>query len=230
MRAFLVEDDFLLGDAVMRGLRQREWTVDWVRDGAEAQRALQDSAFDVVILDIGLPKKSGLEILQALRRQGNSTPVLILTARETVQDRVQGLDAGADDYLTKPFDLNELCARLRALQRRTSSRSSPLIKYGDILLDPASMRVTFHEKQEILSRREFALLHKLIENKGKVLSREYLTLSLYGWSEDIESNALEVHIHNLRKKFGTHLIRTVRGVGYLVEDDVEAMPHETRIN
>lgn len=221
MRALLVEDDCLLGDGVAKGLRQREWTIDWLTDGLEAQQALQDSAFDVLILDLGLPRKSGLELLKTLRRNGSNVPVLILTARETVEDRVLGLDAGADDYLTKPFDLDELCARLRALQRRVSARSSPLVHYQEITLDPASMKVTFQEKPEILSRREFALLHKLIENKGKVLSREYLMLSLYGWSEDIESNALEVHVHNLRKKFGTGFIRTIRGVGYLVETDTD---------
>ena len=215
MRILLVEDDELLGDGVTAGLKQYGYTVDWLKDGLSAEQALKTEAFDAIILDIGLPKKSGLELLESLRNQGNVTPVLILTARETVDDRIKGLDSGADDYLVKPFDLDELCARLRALQRRLSSRAAPLIDHAGIQLDPASHTVTFNGEEVNLSRREFALLHKLLENAGRVLSREYLTQTLYGWDEDVDSNALEVHVHNLRKKFGAELIRTIRGVGYL---------------
>ena len=212
----LVEDDELLGDGVQSGLRQNGYTVDWLKDGVSAERALKSEKFDMVILDLGLPKKSGLSILSELRLRGDATPVLILTARETIEDRIKGLDSGADDYLVKPFDLDELTARLRALQRRFLSRAAPTIKFLNIELDPAAYSVTVDGEPFALSRREFSLLHKLLEHPGRVLSREYLTQSLYGWVEDVDSNALEVHIHNLRKKFGTSFIRTVRGVGYMI--------------
>lgn len=218
MRILLVEDDELLGDGVTAGLKQYGYTVDWLKDGLSAEQALKTETFDAVILDIGLPKKTGLELLDYMRSHGNVTPVLILTARETVEDRIKGLDTGADDYLVKPFDLDELCARLRALQRRLSSRAAPLIEHGEIQLDPASHAVSHAGNEVNLSRREFALLHKLLENAGRVLSREYLTQTLYGWDEDVDSNALEVHIHNLRKKFGSDLIRTIRGVGYMATE------------
>ncbi|OGT31521.1 MAG: DNA-binding response regulator [Gammaproteobacteria bacterium RIFCSPHIGHO2_12_FULL_35_23] len=218
MRVLLVEDDDLLGDGVTAGLKQYGYTVDWLKDGLSAEQALKTEVFDAIILDIGLPKKTGLELLESIRNQGNVTPVLILTARETVEDRIKGLDSGADDYLVKPFDLDELCARLRALQRRLSSRATPIIEHAGIKLDPASHTVTFNNEEVNLSRREFALLNKLLENAGRVLSREYLTQTLYGWDDDVDSNALEVHIHNLRKKFGTDLIRTIRGVGYMANE------------
>jgi two-component system response regulator QseB len=169
------------------------------------------------VLDLGLPKMTGLHVLQNLRARGVTTPVLILTARDSVDDRVKGLDNGADDYLTKPFDLDELCARLRALQRRFSSRAEPLLVHEQITLDPASHSVHFKGELMNVSRREFALLHKLLENAGRVLSREHLTQSLYGWGEDVDSNALEVHIHNLRKKFDQTFIRTIRGIGYMID-------------
>lgn len=219
MRVLLVEDDEMLGEVVRNGLTQYGYTVDWVKDGQSAQQALltEGETFDIVVLDIGLPRKSGLEVLKTVRSKNVATPVVVLTARETIEDRVKGLDAGADDYIVKPFDLDELCARMRALQRRTTSRAAPKIKHENIIIDPAAHTVTFNDQDIKLSRREFVLLLKLIENAGRVLSREHLTSSLYGWGDEIDSNALEVHIHNLRKKFGSHLIRTIRGVGYMVD-------------
>lgn len=219
MRVLLVEDDELLGDGICSGLKHYGHTVDWVKDGKSAHEAVTSTQenFDIIVLDLGLPKMSGLEVLRNIRERNVTTPVVILTARETIDDRVKGLDAGADDYLTKPFDLDELCARMRALQRRSKSRAKPLLTYGDIVLDPAAHVVTFKEEPVLVSRREFALLQKLLENAGRVISREQLNQTLYGWGENIDSNALEVHIHNLRKRFGSDLIRTIRGVGYMAE-------------
>lgn len=217
MRILLVEDDELLGEGTRKGLTQDGYTVDWVKDGEHANEALKTEKFDLVVLDLGLPKIPGIEVLQALRDRGETIPVLILTARESIEDRVKGLDSGADDYLTKPFDLHELLARLRALQRRFASRAEPLISHDGLTLDPASHSVTYQNEPISLSRREFALLHILLENAGRVLSREHLTQSLYGWGEEVDSNALEVHIHNLRKRFGNDFIRTVRGIGYTIE-------------
>ena len=221
MRVLLVEDDELLGDGLRTGLIQYGYAVDWLKDGSSADQALKTESFDLVVLDLGLPKLSGITVIQNLRARGQTMPVLILTARESVEDRVKGLDSGADDYLTKPFDLDELCARLRALQRRFSSRAEPLLVHENISLDPASHTVTLHGETINVSRREFALLHKLLENSGRVLSREHLTQSLYGWGEDVDSNALEVHIHNLRKKFGQTFIRTIRGIGYMIDKSKE---------
>lgn len=219
MRVLLVEDDEFLGDGIRTGLRHYGHTVDWVKDGRAAADVITSSyeTFDVIVLDIGLPKISGLNVLNMIRNKNIVTPVVMLTARDTVEDRVNGLDEGADDYLTKPFDLDELCARMRALQRRSNSRAKPVIAHGDITIDPASHVVTFKGDEILVSRREFSLLQKLLENSGRVISREQLNQTLYGWSENIDSNALEVHIHNLRKRFGSKLIRTIRGVGYMVE-------------
>ncbi|MDR3492953.1 MAG: response regulator [Gammaproteobacteria bacterium] len=217
MRVLLVEDDELLGDGLRTGLVQYGYAVDWLKDGISADQALKTDSFELVVLDLGLPKMSGIQVLQNLRARGLTMPVLILTARESVEDRVKGLDSGADDYLTKPFDLDELCARLRALQRRFSARAEPLLTHEGICLDPASHTVTLNDESINVSRREFALLQKLLENAGRVLSREHLTQSLYGWGEDVDSNALEVHIHNLRKKFGQNFIRTIRGIGYMID-------------
>lgn len=217
MRVLLVEDDELLGDAVRIGLMQYGYAVDWVKDGQAALQAILAETFDTIVLDLGLPKRSGLDVLKVARSKNVSTPVMILTAREQVEDRVKGLDAGADDYLVKPFDLNELSARIRALQRRTVARAEPLIVHNNISIDPAARTVFLDDEAVILSRREFALLLKLLENAGRVLSRENLTQTLYGWGDEIDSNALEVHIHNLRKKFGHNLIRTIRGIGYVIE-------------
>jgi len=219
MRVLLVEDDELLGDGIFSGLKHYGHTVDWVKDGKSAYEALsqKQEIFDVVVLDLGLPKMSGLEVLKRVREKNISTPVLILTAKESVEARVQGLDAGADDYLLKPFDLDELCARLRALQRRSKSRAQPILVYDNIKLDPAAHTVMLDEEPVTLSRREFALLQKLLENAGRVISRDQLNQTLYGWGETIDSNALEVHIHNLRKRFGNKLIKTIRGVGYMIK-------------
>ena len=224
MRVLLVEDDELLGDGIKSCLKTSGYTIDWVKDGKSAYDVLSSTHenFDIIVLDLGLPKMSGLDVLKNIREKNIATPVLILTAFETVDDRVKGLDAGADDYMTKPFDLEELNARIRALLRRSKSRAKPTISYGDITLDPASHVVTFNGETIMISRREFALLQKLLENAGRVISREQLNQTLYGWGENIDSNALEVHIHNLRKRFGTSLIRTIRGVGYMVEKKADA--------
>lgn len=224
MRVLLVEDDELLGFGIRAGLKQDGHVVDWVKDGQSAIHALQFKnadleKFDIVVLDLGLPKVSGLTVLQTVRKEGITIPVLILTAQDTLNDRVKGLDSGADDYLTKPFEMEELCARLRALQRRFSARAMPVIQYKDLFLDPAAHSIKRGDESISLPRREFALLQKLLENAGHVLSRELLTQSLYGWEEDVDSNTLEVHIHNIRKKVGNDVIRTIRGVGYMVEKE-----------
>lgn len=221
MRVLLVEDDEMLGDGLRVGLVQYGYAVDWLKDGLSADQALKTENFDLVVIDLGLPKMPGITVLQNLRSRGQTMPVLILTARESVEDRVKGLDSGADDYLTKPFDLDELCARLRALQRRFSSRADPLLVHENITLDPAAHTVTLNGDLMNVSRREFSLLQKLLENAGRVLSREHLTQSLYGWGEDVDSNALEVHIHNLRKKFGQAFIHTIRGIGYMIDKSKE---------
>lgn len=217
MRLLLVEDDELLGDAVKAGLTQFGYVVDWLKDGEAARAAMRSESFELIILDLGLPKLSGLSFLQAIRHDGNATPVIILTARETVEDRIKGLDSGADDYMTKPFDLNELSARVRALVRRSQGRADSVLQYRNITLDPAAHSVYVDDILVNVPRREFALLQKLLENSGQVLSREQLMQSIYGWDEDVDSNALEVHIHNLRKKLNANFIRTIRGIGYMVE-------------
>lgn len=219
MRILLVEDDELLGDGVFTGIRNDGHTVDWLRDGLGINKVLTSEAFDMMILDLGLPHKSGFAVLDELRGNGSDMPVLILTARDSIEDRVAGLDKGADDYVTKPFDLDELLARIRALQRRLNSRADPVLSLGEISLNPASHCIKFKGEPLTLPRREFALLQKLLENAGRVLSRDHLRQTLYGWREDVDSNALEVHIHNLRKKFGNRFIRTIRGVGYLITKD-----------
>ena len=217
MRLLLVEDDDLLGDAVKTGLIQFGYVVDWLKDGESARAAIKSESFEAIILDLGLPKLSGLGFLQSIRNDGNSTPVIILTARESIEDRVKGLDSGADDYLVKPFDLNELSARVRALIRRSTGRADATLHYRNLTLDPAAHAVYVDEVLVNVPRREFALLQKLLENSGQVLSREQLMQSLYGWDEEVDSNALEVHIHNLRKKLNANYIRTIRGVGYMIE-------------
>ncbi|MDD5403013.1 MAG: response regulator [Sulfuricella sp.] len=217
MRLLLVEDDPLLGDGICVGLSQAGFVVDWVKDGLAAKLALETGDYALMVLDLGLPRLSGTELLKWLRGTGDNTPVLILTARDTVGDRVRGLDAGADDYLVKPFDLDELAARIRALLRRVGGRSTPLIVHGSVRVDPASRRVTQAGAVVDLSPKEFAVLLDLLENAGRALSRERLEQSIYGWGEEVESNAVEVHIHHLRKKLGAELIRTLRGVGYLID-------------
>jgi DNA-binding response OmpR family regulator len=217
MRLLLVEDDPLLGDGLRAGLSQEGYSVDWFREGRSAEAALKSEAFDLLVLDLGLPDMSGLALLKQLRERGETVPVLILTARDAIDDRVAGLDSGADDYMVKPFDLDELAARLRALLRRHSGRASAAIRHGELVLDPAAHRVTLAEKPVELSPREYAVLHLLLENRGKVMSRSRLEESLYAWGEEVESNAIEVYIHHLRKKLGTSLIRTIRGVGYIID-------------
>lgn len=217
MRLLLVEDDELLGDAVKAGLTQFGYIVDWLKDGETARAALKSESFELILLDLGLPKLSGIHLLQTIRHDGNKTPVIILTARESIGDRVKGLDCGADDYIIKPFDLNELSARIRALVRRSQGRADTALQYRNITLDPAAHSVMVDNVVVNVPRREFALLQKLLENSGHVLSREQLMQSIYGWDEDVDSNALEVHIHNLRKKLDANFIRTIRGVGYMAE-------------
>lgn len=216
MRLLLVEDDAMIGAGIRTGLRQQGYSVDWVRDGEAGELATKTTPYDAILLDIGLPKKTGLELLAHWRKQKNAVPVLIITARDAVSDRIAGLDAGADDYLVKPFDLDELAARLRALLRRHSGRATPLIEHGALTLDPATHQVTLNGSPISLSAREFALLHSLLENPGVPLSRAQLEDRLYGWEEEIGSNAVEVYIHSLRRKLGNEWVRNVRGVGYLV--------------
>jgi two-component system OmpR family response regulator/two-component system response regulator QseB len=216
MRILVVEDDLLLGDAIQAGLRELGNAVDWVRDGVAASHALETEPYSAVVLDLGLPRLSGLEVLRKLRAQGNPLPVLILTARDTVEDRIGGLDAGADDYLIKPFDMGELAARLRALSRRAGGHPAPVLVLAGVELDPAAHRVTCRGAPVELSVREFALLQELMLNAGRVLTRAQLEEKLYAWGEEIESNAVEVHVHRLRRKLYPELIQTVRGVGYMI--------------
>jgi len=217
MRVLLVEDDTLLGDGIYNGLLQQGAAVDWVKNGPAAEVALEANRYDAMILDLTLPQGDGLTILQNLRAAGDSMPVLILTARDGVSDRVLGLDSGADDYMTKPFDMTELDARLRALIRRSKGRASPELRHGDLIIDLASLSVTRGSQVIPLSRREFALLHVLLENTGKVMDRKSLEESLYAWKDEVDSNAVEVHIHRIRKKLGIDIIRTIRGVGYIID-------------
>lgn len=221
MRVLVVEDEEGLGDMITRALKQDGYAVDWLKDGMSADQALRNESFDIVVLDLMLPRLSGMSVLKNFRDQGKDTPVIVLTAKDTIKDKVQCLDAGADDFLTKPFSIEELYARLRALSRRSGGRPTTAIKYRGIELDPVSHAVTLDGELVNIPRREFALLQKLLENQGKALSREQLNQSLYSWDEDVDSNALEVHIHNLRKKFGSDFIRTIRGVGYIVEKVID---------
>ena len=216
MRLLLVEDDLMVGEAVRKGLRQDGFALDWVQDGVAALSALGQEDYQLLLLDLGLPRKNGLEVLKSLRAGGNQVPVLILTARDAVSDRVAGLDAGADDYLVKPFDLEELAARIRALLRRQSGRAEPLVELGGLVLNPATHEVTLDGQQVNLSAREFALLRAFLDRPGVVLSRAQLEEKMYGWNDSIESNAVEVYIHALRKKLGSNFIKNVRGIGYMV--------------
>ena len=216
MRLLLVEDDRMLGASVQRGLRLEGHAVDWVEDGEAAADALRAEPYDLLLLDLGLPRRGGLEVLRELRRGGERTPVLVLTARDAVADRVAGLDAGADDYLVKPFDLDELNARVRALLRRSSGRAEPVLEVAGLRLDPAAHEVTLDGVPVTLSSREFALLEALLERPGRPMSRTRLEERLYGWGEQVESNAVEVHVHSLRKKLGSRFIQTLRGVGFVV--------------
>lgn len=220
MRLLLAEDDIMLGEALQEALMKQGFVVDWMKDGHSALHALQSEHFDLAILDLGLPRRDGMEVLAELRRQGSEMPVLILTARDALESRVAGLDAGADDYLLKPFDMAELSARLRALLRRRTGRAQARLVHGDIELDPASQQVLWRGEIIALPRREYMLLKELLEHAGEVLTRDRLESSLYGWMDEVESNSLEVHVHHLRKKFHPDLIRTLRGVGYMIPKPV----------
>ena len=217
MRILLVEDDPMIGESVSEWLQGDGYAVDWLQDGDSALLALHTTPFALVILDLGLPGRDGLEVLKEIRSKESHIPVLITTARDTVDDRIAGLDSGADDYLIKPFDLEELSARIRALLRRSAGRADPLITRGRLTINPPTREVTFDGKPVILSAKEYALLEALAERKGLVLSRAQLESKLYNWDSTVGSNAIEVHIHHLRKKLSEDAIKTVRGMGYILE-------------
>jgi DNA-binding response OmpR family regulator len=216
MRILLAEDDPLLGDGLRAGLRQLGFVVDWVRDGEAAARELRAQPYAAAVLDLGLPRQDGMEVLAAARKAGITVPVLVLTARDAVPDRIRGLDVGADDYVVKPVDLHELAARLRALVRRACGQPQECLTVQDVVLDPAARSVYRAGEPVLLSAREFDLLHTLMLNAGRVLSREQLEQHMYGWGQEVESNAVEVHVHHLRRKLGATLVQTVRGLGYMV--------------
>jgi len=216
MRLLLVEDDMMIGATVLDMLRADAYAVDWVRDGAMAEASLASQAYDIVILDLGLPGKDGLEVLRALRARGLRTPVLVATARDAVVLRIAGLDAGADDYVIKPYDMNELLARIRALLRRSAGRAEPVYAYQNIRINPATKEVRVDDDNVILTSREWAVLEVLLARPGMILSRAQLEEKLFSWKDEINSNAIEVYVHGLRKKLGPHLIQNVRGMGYLV--------------
>ena len=221
MRLLLVEDDEILGDGLVAGLKMEGYAVDWLTNGKLADEALKLNAYELIVLDLNVPDMDGMYILKALRARKDETPVMVLTAKDTISDRVLGLDSGADDFVIKPFELDEVCARLRALARRSEGRSAPTIEYKGISLDPASHLVIYNDEKVELSQKEFEILSFLMGNIGKVVSRSRLEESLYSWDSDVESNTVEVHIHYLRKKLDPTLIRTVRGVGYIIDNDEE---------
>jgi DNA-binding response OmpR family regulator len=216
MRVLLVEDDAMIAQGLQTALRQAGFAVDWMRDGKSADNALQTSDFDVVLLDLGLPQRNGLHVLRDLRKRGDLTPVIIVTARDEIQHRVAGLDAGADDYIVKPFDLDEVMARMRSVLRRAAGRGDPSIQHGELKLDPVSHTVERSGIAVNLSAHEFAVLEALLQRPGAVLSRQQLEDRLYGWDTEIGSNAVEVYIHGLRRKLGSEAIQTLRGVGYFI--------------
>lgn len=216
MRLLLVEDDPMIGEAVQDLLRAEHYAVDWARDGAMADTALRAQAYDLVLLDLGLPKRDGLDVLRALRARKDRTPVLVATARDGVTQRIAGLDAGADDYVIKPYDLDELLARIRALLRRAAGRAEPVYEHRGVSIHPATREATVNGQPVVLSGREWAVLEPLIARPGMVLSRQQLEDKLYGWGDEVSSNAVEVYIHGLRKKLGADVVLNVRGVGYLV--------------
>jgi two-component system response regulator QseB len=219
MRLLLVEDDYMLGNSIRKGFYPYGFIVDWTQDGIAAEAALAAESYAAVLLDLALPRKSGLEVLKKLRSGSDRTPVIILSANDRVLNRIEVLDAGADDYLSKPFDLDELAARIRALLRRSSGRVSPLLIHGDIHFDPACNTVSYQGKNIALSARELMVLAALIEKPGAVLSRAQLIDKVYGWNDEVESNTIEVHIHALRKKLSPGVIRNIRGLGYMLADD-----------
>lgn len=216
MRILLAEDDTMIGEVVLDTLRAEGYAVDWIKDGAMADAALATADYDLMVLDLGLPRKEGLEVLRGLRARKSRLPVLITTARDAVAQRVAGLDAGADDYLVKPYDLEELLARVRALVRRAAGRAEPVYAWGDVRITPATREVTLAGQPVTLSAREWAVLEPLLARPGRVLSRTQLEEKLYAWRDDVNSNAVEVYIHGVRKKLGAGLIQNVRGLGYLV--------------
>ena len=216
MRLLLVEDDPMIGEAVSGLLRAEHYAVDWARDGDAADTALRTQPYDLVLLDIGLPKRDGLTVLRDLRTRKNRTPVLVATARDAVAQRIEGLDAGADDYVLKPYDLDELLARIRALLRRAAGRAEPVYEHKGVCINPTTREATVQGVPVILSAREWAVLEPLIARPGMVLSRQQLEDKLYGWGDEVSSNAVEVYIHGLRKKLGAEVLLNVRGVGYLV--------------
>jgi two-component system response regulator QseB len=216
MRVLLVEDDGMIAQGLQTALRQAGFAVDWMRDGSSAAAALLSTEFDVVLLDLGLPHRDGIDVLRELRKRGNATPVIILTARDEIQHRIAGLDAGADDYIVKPFDLDEVMARMRSVMRRASGRGDSSIQHGDLRLDLTSRTILRKGTPVNLSAHEYAVLEALLQRPGAVLSRTQLEDRLYGWDEQIGSNAVEVYIHGLRRKLGSDVIRTLRGVGYFV--------------
>lgn len=220
MRVLLVEDDDSLGEGIRTALRRAAYAVDWLRDGASALAAIRDGGIDLVVLDLGLPRMDGIEVIRAARRAGAQVPILVLSARERAVDRTLGLDVGADDYLGKPFDTHELLARVRALLRRSAGNASPVIRCGALELDPAALSVRWQGRNIDLPRREFALLRVLMESPGRTVSRESAQQRLFGWDEDVASNALDVHVHHLRRKLPAALIRTVRGMGYALDESV----------
>jgi two-component system OmpR family response regulator/two-component system response regulator QseB len=222
MHILLAEDDPLLGDGLRAGLRQLGFQVDWVQSGDAAERELRAQEYAAAVLDLGLPRKDGMDVLAAVRAAGLATPVLVLTARDAVPDRIRGLDSGADDYVVKPVDLHELAARLRALVRRAHGQPRDRLRAGDVELDPAARTVRKAGAPVALSTREFDLLHALMLNTNRVLTREQLEQHLYSWGQEVESNAVEVHVHNLRRKLGSALIQTIRGVGYVLPDPAAA--------
>lgn len=216
MRLLLVEDDTMIGEAVLDLLRAEHYAVDWVRDGEMADAATLTQPYDLILLDLGLPRRDGLEVLQAWRSRKLRTPVLIATARDSVAQRVQGLDAGADDYILKPYDLDELLARIRALLRRADGRAEPIYEHKGVSINPATREVLVRGEPVVLSGREWSVLEPLLARPGRVLSRSQLEDKLYGWRDEVSSNAVEVYVHGLRKKLGADLIQNVRGVGYMV--------------
>jgi len=219
MRVLVVEDDIHLGDGLQAALRQEGYAVDWVKDGEEAELALRAQPYDIVVLDLGLPIRSGVEVLDTIRARGSDVPVLILTARDTAQDRISGLDKGADDYMVKPVNVDELCARIRSILRRAHGRAIPKLVHGNIEVDVAGRVVNQEGAQVDLSGKEFAVLNQLLENQGRVLSKRQLEEGIYDWESELESNAVEVYVHHLRKKLGKDLIRTIRGVGYVIDKE-----------
>lgn len=216
MRILLVEDDPMIGEAVSMALKDAAYAVDWVTDGAAADNALCHGEHQAILLDLGLPKRDGLEVLRRLRQGGNAVPVIVITARDGVDDRIKGLDFGADDYLVKPFDVNELLARLRAVIRRQGGQAAPVLTNGKVSLDPATREARCGDVVELLSAREFALLHALLLRPGAILTRAELEERIYGWNEEVESNAVDFLIHGVRRKLGTDVIKNVRGAGWMV--------------